>query len=121
MTSSIERPRRCFALCSPIDQRMASTMFDLPHPFGPTMPMISCSKFTTVRSTKDLNPHSSRRLIFNCSSARNRTPDVTRELTSCHLIRCGEAVPAPVPPRLERDHHVNVVSLHVRSLFSGYA
>ncbi len=31
MTSSMARPRRCFALCSPKVQRMASTMFDLPH------------------------------------------------------------------------------------------
>src|SRR5688572_15299234 len=114
MTSSIERPRRCFALCSPIDQRMASTMFDLPHPFGPTMPMISWSKLTTVRSTKDLKPDSSRRLIFNCSSARNAKRDVPRDECSRHLIRCGE-------DSAVRDHHVNVVSLHVRSLFSGYA
>ena len=35
MTSSIARPRRCLADCSPMTQRMASTMFDLPHPFGP--------------------------------------------------------------------------------------
>ena len=38
MTSSIARPRRCFALCSPITQRMASTTFDLPQPLGPTTP-----------------------------------------------------------------------------------
>ena len=31
-------------------------MFDLPQPFGPTMPMMSWSKWMTVRSTNDLNP-----------------------------------------------------------------
>jgi hypothetical protein len=36
-TSSIERPRKCRALCSPKHQRIASTMFDFPQPFGPTM------------------------------------------------------------------------------------
>ena len=56
MTSSIARPRRCFALCSPMHQRMASTMFDLPQPFGPTMPITSWSKWMTVRSTNDLKP-----------------------------------------------------------------
>ncbi len=40
MTSSIARPRRCLADCSPITQRMASTMFDLPHPLGPTIDVI---------------------------------------------------------------------------------
>src|SRR5580692_11338714 len=62
--SSMLRPRRCLADCSPMHQRMASTMLDLPQPFGPTMAMTSWSKVTTVRSTNDLNPTISRRLIF---------------------------------------------------------
>ena len=41
ITSSIALPRRCLALCSPMHQRMASTMLDLPHPLGPTMPTMS--------------------------------------------------------------------------------
>ena len=56
MTSVMERPRRCLALCSPMHHRIESTMFDLPQPFGPTMPMTSVSKCTTVRSQNDLNP-----------------------------------------------------------------
>ncbi len=39
ITSSMPRPRRFFALCSPITQRIASTTFDLPQPLGPTTPV----------------------------------------------------------------------------------
>ena len=39
MTSVIESPRRCFADSSPITQRTASMMFDLPQPLGPTTPV----------------------------------------------------------------------------------
>ncbi len=63
MTSSIALPRRCLALCSPMHQRMASTMFDLPQPLGPTTPVISESSCTTARSQNDLNPMISTRLI----------------------------------------------------------
>src|SRR5512138_2822661 len=55
-TSAIESPRRCFAEISPMTQRTASMMFDLPHPFGPTTPIRLLGKFTAVVSTKDLNP-----------------------------------------------------------------
>jgi hypothetical protein len=43
MTSSMALPRRCFADCSPMHQRMASMMFDLPQPFGPTTAVIGSS------------------------------------------------------------------------------
>ena len=39
MTSVIESPRRCFAESSPMTQRTASMMFDLPQPLGPTTPV----------------------------------------------------------------------------------
>ena len=45
-------------------QRMASTTFDLPQPFGPTMAVIGSGKEMVVLSTKDLNPQISMRLIF---------------------------------------------------------
>jgi len=64
ITSSIERPRRCFALCSPIAQRMASTTLLLPQPLGPTTPVTPSSKEKTTRSANDLNPVISRRRIF---------------------------------------------------------
>src|SRR3954471_8161009 len=63
MTSSIALPRRCFADCSPMHQRIASTMLDLPQPFGPTTPVTGGSKVSTVRSQNDLKPTISSRLI----------------------------------------------------------
>ena len=56
MTSLIFSPRICRLLCSPSTQRTASVIFDFPHPFGPTIPVIGCSKEITVLSAKDLNP-----------------------------------------------------------------
>src|SRR3954466_10265018 len=66
ITSSIERPRRCLALCSPIDHLIASTTFDLPQPLGPTTPVTPSSKENTTRSANDLKPEISRRRIFIC-------------------------------------------------------
>ena len=63
MTSSIVLPRKCLADCSPMHQRMASMMFDLPHPLGPTTAVIGCSMLSTARSQNDLNPMTSTRLI----------------------------------------------------------
>src|SRR6478609_8217135 len=63
ITSSMFLPRRCFGLCSPRTQRIASTMFDLPQPFGPTTPVTPEGKSRTVRWGKDLNPTSSSCLI----------------------------------------------------------
>ena len=63
MTSSMPRPRRFLALCSPITQRMASTMLDLPQPLGPTMPVTPSSNVKTLPSMNDLKPVMSRRLI----------------------------------------------------------
>src|SRR5438445_91734 len=56
MTSSISPPRRRLAEVSPITQRSASTRFDLPQPFGPTMPVRPGSIASSAPSTKDLNP-----------------------------------------------------------------
>ena len=56
MTSVIESPRRCLADSSPITQRTASMMFDLPQPFGPTTPVRLLGKPTAVGSANDLNP-----------------------------------------------------------------
>jgi hypothetical protein len=66
ITSSIALPRRCFALCSPMHQRIASTMLDLPQPLGPTMPVTPCSEapiWMTARSQNDLKPMISTRLM----------------------------------------------------------
>src|SRR5471030_850736 len=58
MTSVIDSPRKFLAELSPITQRTASMMFDLPQPLGPTTAAMLLGKFTVVGSTKDLNPAS---------------------------------------------------------------
>src|SRR5215471_3085658 len=57
MTSIISLPRRLLLDRSPSTHLIASTMFDLPHPLGPTTPVIASSKVNSVRSANDLNPH----------------------------------------------------------------
>jgi hypothetical protein len=54
--------------CSPMAQRMASTTFDLPQPFGPTIAVIPGWKAKAVLSTKLLKP-----LIWS-DLIRNRSP-----------------------------------------------
>src|SRR5258708_38403623 len=56
ITSSISPPRRPRALVSPIAHRRASTMLDLPQPFGPTIPVSPGRISTPVCSAKLLNP-----------------------------------------------------------------
>ena len=58
ITSVSESPRRRLAELSPITQRTASMMFDLPQPFGPTTPVMLVGRCKVVGSTKDLNPDS---------------------------------------------------------------
>src|SRR5690606_33469028 len=70
MTSVMFSPRRFFAEDSPITQRTASMILDLPQPLGPTTAQRLLGKLTVVGSTKDLKPaslmHFSR--IFPCRS-----------------------------------------------------
>src|SRR5258708_20666356 len=56
ITSSISPPRRPRALVSPIAHRRASTILDLPQPFGPTIPVSPGRISTPVGSAKLLNP-----------------------------------------------------------------
>ena len=58
ITSVSESPRRRLAALSPITQRIASMMFDLPQPFGPTTPVMLVGRCSVVGSTKDLKPDS---------------------------------------------------------------
>src|SRR5690554_324704 len=60
ITSVMDSPRRYFAELSPITQRTASMMLDLPQPFGPTTAVIFDGNGTVVGSTKDLKPASLR-------------------------------------------------------------
>ena len=58
ITSSIPEPLILFADVSPIHHRNDSTIFDLPQPFGPTIPVKPSSIRKFVFSAKDLNPFS---------------------------------------------------------------
>src|SRR5688572_12053648 len=62
ITSDIDPPRRLLAECVPSTHDSASTMLDLPDPFGPTMTVIPGSKSRWVFSAKDLKPRSVRDL-----------------------------------------------------------
>ena len=55
-------PRRLRMDCSPRAQRMASAMFDLPEPFGPTIAVTPVGKTNSDRLANDLYPCSSSRL-----------------------------------------------------------
>ena len=56
ITSSIPDPRILFADVSPITHLRDSTILDLPHPFGPTIPVNPSSIKKLVLSANDLNP-----------------------------------------------------------------
>src|ERR1700712_1397736 len=68
ITSSIPPARMALAELAPITQRSASKRFDLPQPFGPTMPVSPGSMRNSVGSTKDLNPE--RRSRWKCTAGR---------------------------------------------------
>src|SRR5579859_4861766 len=56
MTSSILEERTVLGPCAPSTQATASTMLDLPLPFGPTTTMTPGSNSRVVVSANDLNP-----------------------------------------------------------------
>ncbi len=58
MTSDISSPRSTRAEPSPMTQRTASMMLDLPQPLGPTTPVRLVGARKVVASTKDLKPAS---------------------------------------------------------------
>ena len=58
ITSVSESPRRRLAVLSPITQRTASMMLDLPQPLGPTTPVMLVGRCSVVGSTNDLKPDS---------------------------------------------------------------
>src|SRR5690554_3158735 len=58
ITSVMLSPRRFLAEDSPITQRTASIILDLPHPLGPTTAHRLLGKLTVVGSTNDLKPAS---------------------------------------------------------------
>ena len=64
ITSSIDLPRNCLTLCSPMTQRMASITLLLPQPLGPTTAVMPGGKSMTALSKKDLKPEISSFLSF---------------------------------------------------------
>src|SRR5664279_480689 len=73
ITSCMLTPRRDRADCSPSTQEMASEMFDLPQPFGPTIAaMPSPWNFNSVRSQNDLKPKICS--FFNLSNLHSLIP-----------------------------------------------
>ena len=57
---------------SPMTQRNASNRFDLPQPLGPTIAVSPGSRWSSVGSTKDLNPESLSRVNFNGNAPPQR-------------------------------------------------
>ena len=57
--------RNARARCSPMHHRMASTTFDLPHPFGPTTAVMPFSSFRSSFCAKELNPKAFSRDRYN--------------------------------------------------------
>ena len=64
ITSSMDLPRSCLTLCSPMTQRRASTMLLLPQPLGPTTAEIPVGNSMAAFSGKDLKPDISSFLSF---------------------------------------------------------
>src|ERR1700740_2860027 len=67
ITSSMPPARSALAELAPITQRSASSRFDLPQPFGPTLPVSPGSILNSVGSTKDLKPE--RRSRWKCTAS----------------------------------------------------
>src|SRR6201989_3109452 len=91
MTSVRESPRRRLAADSPMTQRMASMMFDLPQPLGPTTPVILGGRCSVVGSTNDLNPASLivvRRIMVSVGT-RPRAPFGSHPLADRSLCQRG--------------------------------
>ena len=65
-TSSILPPRSDLAPCSPITQDRASTMLDLPEPFGPTTQVMPGSRRSVVAEANDLKPRRVRLFRYTC-------------------------------------------------------
>src|SRR3954464_6912070 len=90
MTSSILPPRSDLAPCSPITQASASTTFDLPDPFGPTMHVMPGSSWSVVEEAKDLNPFRVRLFRYNVVLPQRRR-SVGHERRNVAALRGGSS------------------------------
>src|SRR5439155_17764898 len=95
ITSVISPPRRLLALCSPRIQRTASTILDLPEPFGPTIAVMPSPNSNTVLSAKLLKPTSSSRLSMGFPQ---RGVSSARRQRYCRLRRGVPPHPRPLSP-----------------------
>jgi hypothetical protein len=75
MTSVRFSPRNLLAELSPMTQRTASMILDLPQPFGPTTAQRLLGRLTVVGSTNDLKPASL--ILFNRIDCEN--PDSQKD------------------------------------------
>ena len=76
ITSAISPPRSALADCSPSTQRIASSTFDLPQPFGPDHRSHAAMEFRTVCGANDLKPIISRDLKIHEESFSLRCREV---------------------------------------------
>src|SRR2546423_4889569 len=77
MTSAIAPPRNALADCSPNTQRIASEIFDFPHPFGPTIAATPGTKLSVVLSAKDLKPRAVR--LFKYMGPQSKESSIARQ------------------------------------------
>src|SRR5271166_1421978 len=88
ITSCMLTPRSERADCSPSTHEMASEMFDLPQPFGPTIAaMPSPRNFNSVRSQNDLNPR-----ICSFFSLSNLYSLFRAMLQSCRIPSMADSI-----------------------------
>src|SRR3954471_9950309 len=78
-------------------QRIASMMFDLPQPFGPTMPDMFVGRCSVVGSTNDLKPDSLivvKRMKTEASDAPRARASAERSDSRRHRYGGGGSRPA---------------------------
>ena len=74
MQSDMRSARSILWLCSPSTQEIASTTFDLPQPFGPTMQVMPLPlNVIGVFSQKDLKPSNSTLRSFSKRTSHNQS------------------------------------------------
>src|SRR5271170_5236633 len=88
ITSSMRDPRKVLADCSPSTQEIASAIFDLPQPLGPTMAaMPSPWNLRSVRSQNDLKPRiCSRFSLSNVNSLGQAAASCQWPVASCAAV-----------------------------------
>src|SRR5579875_1556320 len=113
ITSSSRCERKLRVLCSPNTQRIASTRFDFPEPFGPTTAVIPGSNSTVVCSANVLKPNrrnALRRIAF---------PQGRQSLQRGALLGGFLTRPAPDAEHFTADAHARGEDPFVRPSLGG--